>query len=187
MPISESELTLFRSLVTRYRKKCAQTLHGLILDCGGGIGDYLPYLKGDVVSLDKEVDILRMLDHSEKVASDAEKLPFQDSVFDGVWACAVVQYVHLDVFIREAMRVTKAGGRILILVPNRGSIWDRVKKLLGMKTWWDQESIVKHYSVDELKQFGKVTGEIRFLPFESLFRPFPRLGHTLMLEVVVGD
>ena len=185
VPISRSELTLYRSQLTRYRKQCARTLQGCILDCGGGIGDYLPYLDGDVISLDREIKSLQMLDHAKRVVSDAEALPFPDDTFDNIWACAIVQYVRLDVFIREAVRVTKSDGRILVLVPNRKSPWDRIKKLWGMKTWSDQCGIVKQYSMDELSKYGKVTGEVRFLPFEKFLRNFPRLGHTLMLEITV--
>ena len=72
----------------------------------------------------------------------------------------------------------------MILVPNANSPWDKIKKLVGMSTWMDQQGTYKQYSVDELRQYGKVTGEIRFFPLESLFRSFPRLGHSLMLEIV---
>jgi ubiquinone/menaquinone biosynthesis C-methylase UbiE len=161
------------------------TLQGRVLDCGGGVGNYLPYLNEDVITLDIEVEALQMLHHAKKVVADAQAFPFPDDTFDGVWACAMAQFVHLDVFIRETARVTKAGGHVLVLVPNGKSPWDRIKKLLGMETWWDQRDIVKHYSVDELSKYGKVTGEVQFLPFEGLLRHFPRLGHTLMLDITV--
>lgn len=175
---------LHRSKVTKYRKKRAAELNGTILDCGGGLGCYLPFFQGKVVVLDRNQQALELLDYHSKVIADAENLPFADNSFDNVWACAVCQYLNLDGFVREAKRITRAGGHVLILVPNANSPWDIIKKLLGMGTWWDQEGIVKQYSVRELKQFGKVTGEIQFLPFEKLLRNWTYLGHTLMLEII---
>lgn len=186
MTLPESELTLHRSKVTSYRRTCAMRLRGRILDCGGGVGDYLPYLDGDVVVLDREYEILRLLDQPDRLAGDAESLPFADGSFEHVWACAVAQYVHLDRFVREAKRVTRAGGHILMLFPNANSPWDNVKRLLGMRTWGDQIGIVRQYSVDEARAYGDVTGEIQFLPFEWTLRHLPRLGHTLMLDITVS-
>lgn len=53
-----------------------------------------------------------------------------------------------------------------------------------MGTWGDLENVKRLFSVDDLKRYGRVTGEIRFLPFESLFRRHPRLCHTLILEII---
>jgi hypothetical protein len=39
--------------------------------------------------------------------------------------------------------------------------------------------------LSELRRYGEVTGEIQFLPGEKFLRRFPRIGHTLMLEIVV--
>lgn len=185
MSLSRSKASLHRSRVTRYRKNCALELGGRILDCGGGLGAYLPYLRGDVTVLDIDPQVLGALNHCKKVLGDCEALPFSDDSFDNVWACAVAQYLRLDVFVREAIRVTKSEGHVLILVPNGRSPWDRVKRLLKMKTWWDQKGIVRQYTVDDLRTHGHVTGEIRFLPLEFLLRHVPALGHTLMLEVQV--
>ena len=176
---------LHRSRVSRYRAACAQTLAGRILDCGGGLGEYLPHFRGEAVVFDRAVPALATLADCHRVAGDAEHLPFRDDSFDNAWSCAVAQYLHLPVFLREIVRVTRPGGRVLVLVPNGRSPWDRVKRALGMASWWEQQGIVTQYSVDDLAPYGQVTGEVRFLPFESLLRGFPRLGHTLMLELTV--
>jgi hypothetical protein len=49
---------------------------------------------GDVIGLDKEIEALRMSDHTRKVASDAEALPLPDSTFDSIWACAMAQWTE---------------------------------------------------------------------------------------------
>lgn len=183
--VGEFNPSLYKSKVTAYRVECAGMLSGDILDCGGGLGNYLPYFRGNPVVLDKAFHVLERLAHGKKVVADAERLPFADNSFDAVWACAMVQYIRLPVFIREATRVTREGGRILILVPNAKSPWDLLKKAAGMPTWSDQEGIVRQYTVDDLAAYGEVVGEIQFLPFEKLLRKVPRLGHTLMLDIKV--
>jgi len=180
------KLSLHRSRVTNYRRETALSLQGRILDCGSGIGNYLPYLRGDVVCLDRNFNAIQMLDYSKTVNSDATILPFAEDSFDAVWACAVVQYTYLDKFIEEAVRVTKSNGRVFILVPNGKSLWDFFKKVFGMSTWWEQEGIVTQYSIYDLEKYGKITGEVQFLPFENIFRQIPLLGHTLMLEITVN-
>lgn len=177
--------SLHKSEVSKYRKECAAKMTGNVLDVGGGLGCYLPYFNATHVTvLDVDQETLDKLDHDDKVVADATSMPFDDDSFENIWACAVCQYLNLDKFIHEAKRTCVRGGTIYILVPNANSPWDKLKKLAGMRTWADQEGVYKQYSVEELQQYGKVTGEIKFLPFESVFRNIPRIGHTLMLEIV---
>lgn len=176
--------SLHRSEITRYRVECARKMTGRVLDVGGGLGAYLPFFNASHVTvLDVDRETLDKLEHDDKVVADATQMPFDDDSYDNIWACAVCQYFDIQKFIAEAKRVCVRGGKIFILVPNANSFWDKIKKLFGMRTWADQEGIYKHYTVDELERYGKVTGEIRFLPFEAMLRDYPRLGHTIMLEV----
>lgn len=176
--------SLHKSVLSPLRIAAAQSLQGVVLDCGGGLGEYLPYFSNDcTVVFDISFSALAALEHAPKVCGDGTALPFANDSFDSVWACAVAQYLHLDRFIAELKRVTRPGGKILLLVPNGRSPWDWLKKRLGMHSWWDQENIVTQYSVDDLAPYGKVTGEVQFLPGEFLLRKFPRIGHTLLLEI----
>lgn len=176
---------LHTSLLSPYRIAMAGSLEGVILDCGGGLGEYLKFFKARrVIVMDISLDALRQLEHTDKVCASGLALPFADSFFDGVWACAVAQYMELEPFIAELMRVTRPGGRILALMPNANSYWDRLKKFMGMTGWWDQQGIVCQYGVKDLQKYGKVSGEVRFLPGEALLRNFPGFGHTLMLEII---
>lgn len=188
MTFAISNESLHKSVLSAYRIASARSMTGRVLDCGGGLGEYLPYFTGcRPVVFDISLSALEALPHGEKVCGDGGALPFADDSFDGVWACAVAQYLPLEAFVSELKRVTRPGGRVLMLVPNGRSPWDWLKKRMGMDGWWDQENIVKQYSVDELAVYGNVAGEIRFLPLEGLFRRFPRLCHTLMLEIRVED
>ena len=176
--------SLHRSEITRYRVECARKMTGRVLDVGGGLGAYLPFFNASHVTvLDVDRETLDKLEHDDKVVADATQMPFDDDSYDNIWACAVCQYFDFDKFMKEAKRVCVHGGKILVLVPNKKSPWDKIKSIVGMGTWKDLEGLHKLQTVDDLQKYGKVTGEIKFLPFESWLRAFPRLGHTIMLEV----
>lgn len=56
----------------------------------------------------------------EFVRGDAENLPYADEAFDAVWSSGSIEYWPTPVdALREARRVTKPGGRVLIVGPRR--------------------------------------------------------------------
>jgi len=172
--------------ITQYRIRCARKLQGNILDIGAGEGGYTNYLGANVVSLDLDLENLKNIP-GKKVLASALHLPFPDNTFDGVWSCAVLEHVETN-FIPEAIRVTKQGGTLFILTPNRHSPYDPLKKLCGLGDWWSNEGHVRLYSVRELRAFGKVCGEVWWAPvLDQLSRILPSLGHTLMLRIDVNS
>jgi len=82
---------------------------GLILDCGAG---YRPVYYENVVNF--EICPYESTD----VRGVAERLPFQDNVFDAVFSFAVLEHVR-DPFAcaREMLRVLKPGGKLYCVVP----------------------------------------------------------------------
>lgn len=172
--------------ITPFRVGYARRLTGKILDCGAGTGAYRSYFSSsDIVSLDYTLSQLRNVP-TPKLYADASNLPFKNDVFDGVWNCGVLQYLEGDLrdIINNFIRVTKPNGTIYVLTPNRKSIIDKIKRCLRLPGWASQGPVKKLYSVEELKPFGQVTGEISFLPFlNPLLKAFPGLGHTLMLVI----
>ncbi len=49
-----------------------------------------------------------------------EYLPYRDGAFDGVLLNEVIEHVHDDrEALREALRVTRVGGRVFVFAPNR--------------------------------------------------------------------
>lgn len=178
----------YKSELTPYRIECARKMTGKILDVGGGIGCYLPFFTGEATVIDISEEALEHLDYDKKIVADAMNLPFEDNYFDSIWCCAVAQYFGkdgFDKFLNEAKRVGKNNAKIMILVPNRKSVWEPFKHMLGISTWSQQKFAKHQFNVKELKAYGKVKGEIRFLPFESIFRNIPFLGNTLMLEIII--
>jgi len=70
----------------------ASRMSGLILDCGSGEGVYHSYLKGNVVSLDVDIEALHK-SKGQRARASVHRLPFKDEVFDSLWACAIIEHV----------------------------------------------------------------------------------------------
>ncbi len=55
-------------------------------------------------------------------AADASRLPFKDGAFDSTFCVAVLQHVReLSTAVQECARVTKPGGRILVIEPDNAA------------------------------------------------------------------
>ncbi|MBE3112266.1 MAG: class I SAM-dependent methyltransferase [Acidobacteria bacterium] len=96
-----------------------------ILDVGCGIGAYvrrLRELSPRVYGVD--IDEQRIKRGSESLPNlmlaVAERLPFRDDSFDAVLLNEVIEHVgDDDAAVREACRVVRAGGNVVIFAPNR--------------------------------------------------------------------
>ncbi|MFC1703610.1 class I SAM-dependent methyltransferase [Candidatus Omnitrophota bacterium] len=174
--------------ITDFRINFAKNASGRILDCAAGQGAFQQYFSSDdIISLDLSTGQLKNL-KKKKVCASATLLPFKDNVFDTVWACGLVQYIResLEAYLSEWIRVTKHGGKIFVFTPNKISPFNFLCNLLGHKSWDRREGVVRLYAPTELAQFGKVYGEIWFLPFiKNVTARHPRWAHTEMLEITV--
>ncbi len=98
-----------------------------ILDVGCGIGAYLEKFRGltaDPFGVDLDTDKLlkahRDKDLKSLAACASETLPFADGTFDAVLLHEVIEHVTDDrQTIREAHRVVKSQGLVVIFAPNR--------------------------------------------------------------------
>jgi SAM-dependent methyltransferase len=97
-----------------------------VLDIGCGLGAYVRRFSDftdQAYGLD--IDAPRVIEGAEKGVAHlgiglSEHLPFADQVFDGVLLNEVIEHVGNDrETLREALRVTKPGGRVIIFAPNR--------------------------------------------------------------------
>ena len=100
-----------------------------ILDLGCGEGTRLGLIEGDgknLTGIDVSLTAIRKAGAKYKninfVSGNIEKLPFPAASFDLVYSAFVFE--HLDtpeVVIKEAVRVLKPGGNLLIIAPNYGA------------------------------------------------------------------
>ena len=108
-------------------------LHGEWLDCGCAEGAYTAGLRefgaDSVVGLDVEetrVEEARARTDDPQVSyvhGVGERLPFDDGRFDGVYINEVLEHVADErQTLGEIHRVLRAGGHVVVMSPNRGSV-----------------------------------------------------------------
>ncbi len=176
-----------RSIGSRLRVRLARELSGRILDCGSGddiFGSFLRREGNKVISLDVDEKTLEQTQGTCVVSSCAE-MPFTDDYFDAIWACAIIEHVRQET-LPEMIRVTRPGGRLIAVTPNRHSPFDCVKRLVGMATWDENEGHVRLYGFEELSFYGPVHGETFFVPFMGrFFWNFPHLAHVWIMDLKI--
>lgn len=100
------------------------------------------------------------------VRGDAENLPYAEDTFDAVWSSGSIEYWPTPVdALREARRVTKPGGRVLIVGPRRPN--GRVVGAIA-------DSIMLFYDEDEATRMFEEAG-------------WAGIEHTLMGSDYVED
>jgi SAM-dependent methyltransferase len=99
----------------------------LEIGCGrGGFARYLQEQGADLVAADfseRAVEIARRrlsgLSNCKLLVADIQDIPFPADTFDAVVSLATLEHVtDPDSGLAELVRVTKAGGRIVIMIPN---------------------------------------------------------------------
>src|SRR6476469_7563709 len=134
----------------KFYAKYADTLRpektgGRALDVGCGVGQVVGRLKSagyDAFGVDvSEPNIER----ARKISSncqlyDGKTLPFPDQHFDSVGALNVLEHVEQpEDFLRELVRVTRVGGRLIISSPNFFRVFgfrDYHPKMRGIGNKW---------------------------------------------------
>ncbi len=98
-----------------------------ILDIGCGIGAYLEKFRGlgaHEIGVDTDAEKLFQAHRKKRLnrlaACASEELPFPDQTFHAVLLHEVIEHVYDDyATIREACRVVKPNGRVIVFAPNR--------------------------------------------------------------------
>jgi len=96
-----------------------------ILDAGCGVGMYVRALRRfseEVYGIDVDADKIAQAGRElpNLRVAPAESLPFDDDFFDVVLSHEVLEHVNDDrAAAREAVRVLRPGGRLVVFVPNR--------------------------------------------------------------------
>ncbi|MEK7649534.1 MAG: methyltransferase domain-containing protein [Patescibacteria group bacterium] len=138
--------------VSRRRDFFLRYAKGDVLEVGAGTGEMSrAFLEHGcrVVATDispNMVDEIKKKLTIDAVVADAEHLPFPDASFDTVVGAEMVYYLdHPEVFMREAYRVLRPRGRLLLSSANDTMrIYDRLRALLrrlgiGDATYFDDK------------------------------------------------
>jgi ubiquinone/menaquinone biosynthesis C-methylase UbiE len=133
-------MLMYRSLAT----ELARRNPGRVLDWGCGWGQMTALLREggvEVMAFDYREGVegptTERLPHFPEiealVTSEAVMLPFEDSSFDTVLSCGVLEHVpHPEGSLTELRRVLRPGGMLFVTnLPNRYSYTEKAARLLG--------------------------------------------------------
>jgi SAM-dependent methyltransferase len=105
---------------------------GIILDAGSGDGQYNSVLNSTeraIICLDIKAPKMRSRENDFIIGS-IECLPFKNEVFDFLYCLSVLQFVKNDeAGFEEFRRTLKPGGRSVITVPTKYSIFQLLREL----------------------------------------------------------
>ncbi len=105
------------------------------------------------------------------VTGDAERLPFPDRAFDAVLVVTVLCFGGAwDTILREALRVLRPGGRIVLGELGRYSWWAvarRLRGILGSRVWHD----ARFFSRKELRGLLRHAGFVNVATDSAVFYP----------------
>jgi methionine biosynthesis protein MetW len=72
----------------------------------------------------------------KKVDLDADPIPFEDNFFDLVLCSDIIEHtLYPENIVKEARRVLKEGGSLIVVVPNIASWFNRILLLFGYYPW----------------------------------------------------
>ncbi len=123
-----------RSLASVYRRYFRDTKR--VVDVGSGTSMFR-HIKDDwpfeITCCDLDEPALRMIEeespHFHCVVCDAEKLPFADEEFDGLYAGEILEHViEPRKALREWKRVVEPGGMMVVTTPNAARLLNRVNR-----------------------------------------------------------
>lgn len=153
-----------------------------VLDIGCGIGTYVEKLQqiaARACGIDIDPARVRRGRAGGLAVAASERLPFVDGAFDAVLLNEVIEHVQDDVAtLREACRVVRPGGHVIIYAPNRLFPFETHGVYLGRRYIFGNIPLV-NYLPDVLRR--------RLVPHARAYTPrqITRLLRSLPADVVV--
>jgi len=162
------------------------TLEGArILDVGCGLGLYVKKMRqfsDDVHGVD--IDPAKVREASATLPNireaPAEHLPYPDATFDVLLLHEVLEHVNDDrAAVREAHRVLKPGGRMVVFVPNRLYPFE-THGIYWRGTYHFGNYLLVNYLPDFLR--AKLCPHVRAYTYRSLRRLFAQLPGRIVVH-----
>lgn len=179
-------------------------LSGRILDVGGGLGNHLLYLNDfEVVSLDISEECIDLLKNRYKnnlnsnfILGDITK---EDSIqqlkeksFDTVLSCNVFEHIKDDgKAFKNAYRLLRPGGRLVLLLPSHKILYGRVDRLAGHYRRYDKKMVGARlteagFSVERLR-YVNILGAIGWFLNIWIIRPKQLSSKSISIQIKIFD
>lgn len=172
----------------------ARTLpHALtIVDVGCGWTDFydkLEHVTGIYVGVEpSEIELLRAPTREKQYLfrGVGEELPLSDACSDIVLHVADLDHCYdAEKAIQESFRVTKPGGKIIIVLENRGRFSNDIRRFLGWEISHGEEHLY-YFSVNDILSLVKPYGHVDFFSSHGFLLGFDLLGEVLPETIVSG-
>ena len=96
---------------------------------------------------------------------NGESMQFPDNSFDLVYAHGVLQYTaNAEKMVAEIHRVLKPGGEAIVMVYNRNSWLNLMRRITKVPLEHEDAPVLMKYSIGELKQFLSLFKSYRIIP-----------------------
>lgn len=133
--------------------ECVRSLepHGITLDIGVGTGAFVNAVKGFIIGLDPALNMLVKAHKRgvEVVNGFGEFLPFRSDSFDTIMMIVALEFVDdPDKVLKEARRVLKPMGKLIICFIQRDSEWGEY--YMSSSGSHKFMSIARLYTLDEV-------------------------------------
>jgi len=127
----------------------------------------------------------------KKVNLDSDPIPFEDNFFDLVLCSDIIEHtLYPENILREARRVLKEGGSLIVVVPNIAAWFNRVLVLLGFFPWGIESTgtlelrdVFFHWNTDHMHIYTKKS--IGTLLEIIGFKPQRYLGANLNVSTII--
>lgn len=176
--LKEAEETYFwfhvrrKWIYDRIRRCVTPPANVLEVGCGtGNVSSFLAHKGYDVTGCEYYEEALALgWPGFRKVHGDASKLPFEDGSFDVVGLFDVIEHIEDDTGpLKEAFRVLKQGGIVVVTVPAREELWSPVDEHAFHKRRYTKERLA-----GALRDADLVPRSIEYM-FMALYLPMKML------------
>ena len=142
----------------KFDRVAAEITEGsVVLDVGCGPGTFLGLHGQSFTGIgidfaEAQIDYANRTYRNQSISfltARAGELPFSDNRFDFVTSIEVIEHItesERDSMFREAARVLKPGGNLIVTTPNYGSLWPLLERVVDWRTGMNyrQQHINKH-------------------------------------------
>jgi SAM-dependent methyltransferase len=114
----------------------------------------------------------------------AEKLPFEDNTFDIVFSIAVLEHVRdVEASMREALRVVKPDGIVIMNVPNYNSFYEGHYNIMWLPYILNSKKVAKWYVRTLFRRHDYFIDELNLTTSKQLLNLKEKLTECSSLEI----